>query len=320
MATKERYYFQHIGDLRERLLEHLSTEDLRGLHQIQPWRHFLIAGRHLALFLLCAWTLYVVTNPWIWVPVAALQGINILGFIILLHEQVHTLIFKRKHPLLQRLLGLAYALPSAISASQFDIWHNDHHRELGSTVTDPKRAHLSPKRNARWYKLLYCTPALFVIYAIAAKKEAATYPPELRRRIRNERLANIAIHLSFAAALGFHDAGALLRVYLVPFLAFFPPAFMLNRLGQHYDINPKDNAAWSTLVTGNPLTRFLFLHSNHHIEHHYYPAVPFYRLPELNRRLRPFFRASNIPNRTYPELIYGWFVKNRTPHTDWDLA
>ena len=47
----------------------------------------------------------------------------------------------------------------------------DHHAELGSDVGDPKRHHLSPKRNARWFKLLYATPALFPIYFRAARRE-----------------------------------------------------------------------------------------------------------------------------------------------------
>ena len=47
---------------------------------------------------------------------------------------------------------------------------------LGRTDDDPKRAHLSPKVNKRWYKLLYCSPALFPIYFRAARRETSTYP------------------------------------------------------------------------------------------------------------------------------------------------
>ena len=100
----------------------------------------------------------------------------------------------------------------------------------------------------------------------------------------------------------------------------FPVAFTINRLGQHYDIRPGNVAAWSTLVNGNALIRFLFLNSNHHIEHHYYPGVPFYNLRRLNRLLQPFFRTNGIKNRTYTGLLFGWLIRNRRPHTDWDFA
>ena len=79
-----------------------------------------------------------------------------------------------------------------------------------------------------------------------------------------------------------------------------------------------DPAKWGTRVDGNPVTNFLFLQSNHHIEHHYFPRVPLYRLPALNRRLRPFWDGIGHPSRSYPKLLWKWFVENRAPHTNWE--
>ena len=62
---------------------------------------------------------------------------------------------------------------------------------------------------------------------------------------------------------------------------------------------------------------FVYLWSNYHLEHHYFPAVPFYKLPELNEALLPFFEREGIGPRTYGELLYGWLVRNRRPHSDW---
>lgn len=299
------------------------------MHRIDARRHFGVAARHTVLFLLCGWVGYRFESPWIWVPAAVLQGFNILGFTILLHEQVHELIFKRRRPRWNRALGLLYALPSAISATQFKIWHLDHHSELGSDTDDPKRAHLSPKKNSRLVKALYFTPALFVLYAIAAAKEARGYPAAARRTIALERLGNLLIHgavvylLAAGLTLGAIDIEgggfpAVLRAYLIPVFVCFPPAFVLNRLGQHYDIDRSNPAAWSTLVNGNRLWRFIFLWSNHHLEHHYYPGVPFYHLTKLNRELQPFFEDNGIPNRTYTQLMSGWLIHNQVPHTRWD--
>jgi fatty acid desaturase len=91
------------------------------------------------------------------------QGFTVFNFTVLLHEVLHHNVFQRRHPLAERVLGFLYAVPSGIAPSQFTRWHLDHHAELGSDEDDPKRHHLSPKRNARWYKLLYATPALFPI-------------------------------------------------------------------------------------------------------------------------------------------------------------
>ena len=122
-------------------------------------------------------------HPAIWIPLAVVQGFTVFNFTVLLHEVLHRLVFERPWPLAERLLGLAYAIPSGIAASQFTRWHLDHHAELGSSLGDPKRHHLSPKRNERWFKLLYATPALFPIYFRAAARETSTYPGELQRLI-----------------------------------------------------------------------------------------------------------------------------------------
>ncbi len=316
---KQRFYYNYDGAIREQLREFVSTDELKQLHRIEPWRHFAVVARHVALGAACLYGLYTIDNPLLWIPIAAIQGTVILGFIILLHEQVHNAIFHKPRPRLMRLLGLLYAFPSSISATQFGIWHMDHHNELGSPEDDPKRAHLSPKRNARWYKLLYCTPVLFLIYAGAAGREAkANYTPEQQRTVTTERICFFSLHLAIIFGMGFGlGFEYLLRMYLMPFFVFFPTAFMINRIGQHYWIDPENPAKWGTLVNGNWLIHFLSLYSNFHLEHHYYPRVPFYHLRRLNRQLQPFFTQIGHANRTYLQILYGWFILNKPAHTNW---
>ena len=316
--VKQKYYYRHMGDLKKRLADAVPREELRELHKVQAWRHFLVVGRHLALVGACAWALWQSRWPWLWPFAAVIQGFNILGFLILVHEQVHKAIFAKSRPRLERLLGLLYALPTGVSVSQFTRWHLDHHDELGHPEHDPKRAHLSPKRNSRWLKLLYMTPALFVIYARASRTEAATYPADLRRRINFERLLNLAGHLAIMAALLYWGGGwVLLRVHVIPIFFIFPAIFVINRLGQHYDIDPEDPAKWSTRVDGTPAWHLLFLWSNFHAEHHFYQRVPFYNLKKLNRRLRPFYDGIGLRNHLYHRMLWGWLVRNKEAHTDW---
>ena len=317
-TTKERYYYNHIGDLKHRLSAEIPRQELRDLHKVVAWRHFVLAGRHFALFFACAWALWQTAYPWLWPFAAVLQGFNLLGFLILVHEQVHKAIFAKSRPKIERFLGLLYAAPTGISISQFNRWHLDHHNELGHADDDPKRAHLSPKKNTILTKLLYMTPALFVIYARASRQEAATYPAELQKTIGRERLLNAVLHLAVMAALfTYGGAWELLRVHVIPVFFLFPPIFVLNRLGQHYDIDVDDPAKWSTRVDGNPIWQTLFLYSNFHAEHHYYQRIPFYNLRKLNKRLRPFYDRIGMRNHTYTGMLHGWLVKNKEAHTDW---
>jgi fatty acid desaturase len=316
--VKSHHYSRHARALQTELGRAIPRDVLRALHVKQPARHLAVAARQFAILVLATWALVVFANPLVWVPLAFVQGFTVFNFTVLLHEVVHHTIFVRRRPRAERALAWLYAVPSGISSSQFTRWHLDHHAELGSDEDDPKRHHLSPKVNARWFKLLYCSPALFPIYFRAARKESATYPQALQRQIAFERTVSIAAHLTVLAGLwAMFGVAAALRAYVVPVFFVFPIAFTLNRLGQHYDIDPSDPAKWGTLMRGHWFWDFAFLNSNYHLEHHYFAGVPFYRLPALQRELAPFYARRRIRWQTYGGLVYGWLVENRAPHTNW---
>jgi beta-carotene hydroxylase len=317
--VKSHYYSRHAGALRADLSAAISRDEMRELHRKQPARHVVVAIRQFAILAVTTWALIRIDNPFIWIPLSVVQGFTVFNFTVLLHEVVHHTVFERRHPRAERALGLLYAIPSGISASQFTRWHLDHHAELGSDEDDPKRHHLSPKINARWFKLLYCTPVLFPIYFRAARREASTYPAPLQQAIARERRISMAFHLLALGVIwygfGFYAA---LRTSVIPVFFIFPIAFTLNRLGQHYDIDPTDPAKWGTLMRGHWFWDFAYLNSNYHLEHHYFPGVPFYNLPRVQRALLPFYERKNMRWRTYGGLVYGWLVLNQAPHTNWD--
>lgn len=318
---KSGHYSQHAGLLRAELGAAISRDLMRELHQKSGWRHGIVAARQFAILGFATWALIRFENPLIWLPIAVVQGFTVFNFTILLHEVVHHTVFHKRRRGLERVLGLLYAIPSGISASQFTRWHLDHHAELGSEEDDPKRHHLSPKINARWYKLLYCSPVLFPLYFRAARRESVTYPDALQRRIAAERRVSIVFHLTAIAVVwalfGFYAA---VRTSIIPVFFIFPIAFTLNRLGQHYDIDPSDPAKWGTLMRGHWFWDFAYLNSNYHLEHHYFPGVPFYRLPRLQRELLPFYERHGMRWQSYGGLVYGWLVENRAPHTDWSQS
>jgi len=319
--VKSHTYWKQIAAFKDRISAAIPHEELKELHLRRPAVHLLYAARQFGIVAACSVALWRLTDPLFWVPLAVLQGFTFFNMTTLLHEVVHNSVFRSTRHGWDRALGLAYAITSGISASQFTRWHLDHHDNLGSYEDDPKRHWLSPKRNARWYKLLYCTPALMPIYFRAAASEARSYEPELRRTIRRERIATIVIQLSVAAALwALGGPGAMVRIWLVPYFFVFPVAFTLNRLGQHYNIDPSNPLKWSTLMKPSRIWDFLFVYSNYHLEHHYFPRVPFYNLRKTHMRLRPLYASLGLKSHTYREIVWQWFVLNRAPHTDWEQA
>jgi len=305
--------------LRAEFKELLDSERLRELHVLSVSRHALVALRQFGAALLAGWLIVrFADNAWIWVPSAILLGFMVFSFTVLLHEVVHRAVFRDRGGLGHRLMAWVYAVPCGLSPGQFTRWHLDHHKQLGDPEADPKRHHLTPKIVRRWFKLLYFTPALFPIYFRAAAKESATYPPDVRARLRRERLVVMAAHFGAMALIAWAWGWPmLLKLYVVPIFFVFPVAFTINRLGQHYDIEPSDPAAWGTLVKTNPLWNFLFVWSSYHMEHHYFPGVPCYRLADLHETLRPIFDRHPMRTRTYSGLLWDWLVRNRSPHVNW---
>lgn len=319
MGKKARsFWWDRTPELRARLAEAVPREELRRLHRRRPWLHFLVLGWQLLLLFGGAAAAWRASSWWLWIPAAAVVGFTVFNFTVMLHEVVHASVFRSGHRTAYRVLRHLYAFPSGISATQFSRWHLDHHAQLGDEEADPKRHWLSPKRNARWFKALYLTPALIPIYFRAARRETAGYPEAVRRAISRERALTMAGHLGIlfllAAAGGVSVA---FKVYLVPVFLVFPMAFTLNRLGQHYDIVPEDPALWGTVLRPSRFWDAAFLWSGYHLEHHYFPRVPFYNLRKLHFLLRPFFDEIGARPTSYGRLLWEWFGRNRAPHTDW---
>ena len=318
MAT---YYSEHAQQLKRDLAQEIPAEALRELHRKRPLVHAAIAFANFAAIVLAGVAIVSLDRWYFWLPFAFVAGFGVFNCTVLLHEVVHRAVINVANDRTYRFLGLLYAIPSGISSSQFTRWHLDHHAGLGSDTEDPKRHYLSPKRNARWFKLLYFTPALFPIYFRAAAKEASEYEPDMRARIARERLGTIAFQLSVLALIAWLGGWAIAwKLYVVPIFFVFPIAFALNRLGQHYDINPDDPANWSTLVKGSWFWDFAYLFSNYHLEHHYFPGVPFYNLPRLQKLLMPFYEKRGMTARGYGQLVWRYLVLNRKPHTEWSGA
>ena len=312
------FYYDHAGELNRELKKAIPSDKLKELHRKNAWHHLFIAGRQLALLAILPLIIYHYQHPLIQIPAMILQGFVIFGFTVLLHEAIHKCIFNRDPRGISMWLGQLYGTLSGLSCTQFKRWHMDHHNQLGSGSEDPKRAHLSPKRNARWYKLLYFSPALFPIYMIASGRAQKSYPKKLKRRILIERLFAVAFIVGIITWFWSISPIFALKAWIIPQFVVFPVAFSLNRLGQHYVINPDDVANWSTLIRPNPVWNFLFLFSSYHLEHHYYPGVPFYKLKALQKELDPFFEKRGVPSYSYTQLLKAWLLDNHKPHTRLD--
>ncbi len=79
-----------------------------------------------------------------------------------------------------------------------------------------------------------------------------------------------------------------------------------------------DHRRSTRTVLVNPVFRFLYLNMNYHVEHHMFPAVPYYNLPELHGEIREQL-AEPKPGMisAYKEIFYAFREQAKDP--SWEL-
>ena len=112
-----------------------------------------------------------------------------------------------------------------------------------------------------------------------------TKPEALKRMVNFSRII-LGGHL--ALAIVFIGTGNWILLFLVTFAPFIAMWFVvLTHLPQHKGMKP-DVADWRqstrTYLAG-PIVQFFYWNMNYHVEHHMYPAVPFYNLPKLRKAI-----------------------------------
>ncbi len=108
---------------------------------------------------------------------------------------------------------------------------------------------------------------------------------DLPKMARGARIF-MAIYLGIAIAIFMGQLWLLWFLVLPRFLGI--PAMMLYGLIQHVELQENSPSILESTRSfkTNAFGRFLYANMNFHCEHHLFPQVPFYALPELNREIR----------------------------------
>ena len=174
--------------------------------------------------------------------------------------------------------------------------HDLHHRHTIITDVDPEIVTPAP-------------PKLFqmAVNLLQIEKSIRGFPSLIAHSFGYLRATEIAAGLKlkrqtiwlarlWLAILGSTVATALYLESLLPILLIGPlPAMYggtlrhLFALSQHVGlaVNVNDHRLNTRTIILGPLLSYLYLNMNYHLEHHLYPAVPYYHLPRLCKELAP---------------------------------
>lgn len=215
-----------------------------------------------------------------------------------LHEISHNLAFGSHRPLANRLLGYMANLPMGVPAFiTFKKYHRDHHKYLGVDHYDPD---LPTRIEARLFsssigKIVYvaCLPLTYSIRPLLCQPKSID---------RNE-VMNLSLQITFDLAIlyffGFNSlfyliAGTLLGLGLHPISGHF--------IAEHYVFIK----GYETYSYYGPMNLITF-NVGYHNEHHDFPNIPCYRLPEV-RKIAPEF-YDNIPcHNSWIKVLYDFIT------------
>lgn len=135
--------------------------------------------------------------------------------------------------------------------------------------------------------------------------------------------------LAFALLIGVCFAtGSLLPLMLVGLPRFYGGFFsQLFNMSQHTCLaeDVRDHRLNTRTILMNPVFSFLYANMNYHIEHHMFPMVPYYRLPELHGLIKdqcppayPSIWAAwreIVPGMNKQQHDPDWFIRRPLPIT-----
>ncbi len=269
---------------RKRMKELMRRSDYPALRDTAVWLGLMVlfAGAGIALwgswwalpFFLAYGTLYGSTSDSRW------------------HETGHGTAFRTRW-----LDEGLYQLASFMIMRDPTVWrwsHARHHTDTLILGRDPEIAAMRPARLARLlanFLGLVDVPLAFRLMFLHASgrltaDEADFVPGPERHKVYRTARIDLAIYaVTIALAIG-------LRSWLPVLLIGGPRlygAWLLNvyALTQHAGMgeNVLDHRLNTRTVKMCAVNRFLYWNMNYHVEHHMFPLVPYYRLPELHEEI-----------------------------------
>ena len=313
---KSHYYSQHAVALRAELGAAISRRQMRELHEKTAARHLVVAARQFGILALATWGLIRFDNPLIWVPLAFVQGFTIFNFTVLLHEVVHHTIFARRRPARRAGAGLSLRRAERDSASP-----------VHALASGPsRRAWIGRRRSQARAPVAEGEQALVQAAVLHARAVPDLFPGGTSRggelsgsvaagdQSGAENLDGRASWRS-SQSCGSCSDSTRRRGRHHPRVLHLPDRVHAEPSRPALRHRPPDPAKWGTLMKGHWFWDFAFLNSNYHLEHHYFPGVPFYRLPGLQRALVPFYEKKGMRWQTYGQLCTDGSsrITRRTP-------
>ena len=213
------------------------------------------------------------------------QGILIVFLFTLLHKSAHRTPFRTQwlNDTVARVCSFAIMLPT----DWFRYFHFAHHRFTQDPENDPELTFPKPETLREYIVHLSGIPVWWghiktLAINASGRCNDAFVPAKGRSKVRTEARAMIAGYAVMIALSIYFQTAVLVYAWILPAI-LGQPFLRLYLLAEHgrcpFVANMLENSRTTTTTW---LVRKLAWNMPYHAEHHAYPGVPFYRLPEFH--------------------------------------
>jgi fatty acid desaturase len=248
-------------------------------------------------------------NRWILLPLGiVVTALALNAFVLLMHDGMHESLLSGRG--WNRAVSVLIGATFLMSFSAYRVLHTRHHRFLGDPRDPDDYRNYTKRRSLLWLLHFLRLSVGSLLYLLLIPVLALKFGNDRERR----HILTEYVYLGTLYSL-------LLRFVPTSVLgvAWFAPLLIVGTLTairgftQHGITDAADPYIASRTILPNPAVAFFLLNENYHLEHHLFPEVPSYHLPELHRLI-----WSKLPRAVSGHSYLGFLVRffRATPRMD----
>ena len=262
----------------------------------------------------------------LWIVPSLALGLAYAHAVELQHQCLHNTAYRSRF--WGRVVGVLLGLPSLVSHSDYQNSHLKHHRLLG-TPEDKEFFNYA-------YKKLNSVPALIThLWMVRHYRDVMGYIAKssvgilVRKNEATEKMAKkirfeYQLMAVFLAAMAFvtiyFQTTLFLKLWFIPLLVAVPTHALIE-LPEHIGCNTKINDVLvnTRTIRTNKLLVWFVNGNNYHVEHHWLPAVPNDKFPELHNYVSSRITYADIGYRSFYSQFFSNLRRNNL-HKAWEPA
>jgi fatty acid desaturase len=294
------------------------SDEVRALSVVQDSRAALSIIYQWAVAAGVLWAVIVIDH-WAAFPIAVVviaTRQHAIG--VLTHEAAHYRLLRNREAN-DLASDLLLAFPLGMSTPIYRAFHFRHHRYVNrpndsqiETLVGPEW--VWPKGKLEYVKLLcrdlagLSAPTLLRVVGKHCSFFNLFLPrPDGARRISRREVLSLLLFTGAIVGLLCFPAGRMaIALWTASFLTTLPAIFRLRALSEHSNVRAEDELSETRTVLPTWWERILLApyNVNYHLEHHLFPGVPWYNLPQLHKLLMqdPLFAGRAHLTQSY----LGW--------------